>query len=99
MRNVEGLIATIAHELAHIKLLGEERMSKNNEPLTDLTTIIFGLGIFGANSAATFQTGKFSWSHGRQGYLSQMDWGYALGVFAHIRGENFTDWSKYLTLN
>lgn len=99
MGNVEGLIATIAHELAHIKLLGEERLSKNNEPLTDLTTVIFGLGIFGANSAATFETGTYSWSHGRQGYLSQMDWGYALALNSHIRSDESSEWKNYLTAN
>lgn len=47
----ENLVATLAHEIAHIKLLGENRIEVNNEPLTDLTTILFGLGIFNANAA------------------------------------------------
>jgi len=46
-----GLVATLSHEIAHIKLLGENRMNDNNEPLTDLTTVVFGLGIFNANEA------------------------------------------------
>jgi hypothetical protein len=99
MQNVERLIATIGHELAHIKLLGEERISKNNEPLTDLTTVVFGLGIFGANAASTFETGTFSWQHGRQGYLSEMDWGYAIALNCHIREETTASWRKYLKPN
>ena len=38
----EKLIAVLAHELAHIKLLGEKRIKKNNEHLTDLTTVFLG---------------------------------------------------------
>lgn len=33
-------------EIAHIKLLGESRMATNDERLTDLTTIFFGLASF-----------------------------------------------------
>jgi hypothetical protein len=47
----ESLVATLAHEIAHVKLLGENRIDENNEYLTDLTTVIFGLGIFNANNA------------------------------------------------
>ena len=95
----ENLVATLAHEIAHIKLLGENRLEINNEPLTDLTTMIFGLGIFNANAA--FQTFKDYSSYGwrSQGYLSQIQWGYALALFAHVRGENSPDWISHLTPN
>ena len=95
----EQMIATLAHELAHIKLLGEERLKKNNETLTDLTTIIFGLGIFGANSAFQFRNSFDSWGYSRVGYLTQMDWGYGLALLAFIKKEKSPDWSKFLTLN
>jgi hypothetical protein len=95
----EQMIATLAHELAHIKLLGEERLKKNNETLTDLTTIIFGLGMFGANSAFQFRNSFDSWGYSRVGYLTQMDWGYALALLAFIKDEKSPDWSKFLTLN
>lgn len=95
----ESMVATLAHEIAHIKLLGENRIDQNNEFLTDLTTIIFGLGIFNANAA--FQTYKgfryYGWQ--RQGYLTQMQWGYALALFAYIRGERSPAWIKHLTPN
>jgi len=47
------LAGTIAHELAHVRLMGERRVSGreyDNELLTDLTVVFFGLGIFLANS-------------------------------------------------
>lgn len=95
----ENMVATLAHEVAHIKLLGENRLKENNEPLTDLTTIFFGLGIFNANSA--FQTFADNQSYGwsTSGYLSQMEWGYALSLFALIRNESSPDWANHLSTN
>lgn len=95
----EHMVAVLAHELSHIKLLGEHRLEENNEQLTDLNTILFGLGIFNANAAfSTFQDFR---SHGWQklGYLTQMDWGYALGLFAALRGESDPDWATHLCKN
>ena len=46
----ENLVATLAHEFSHIKILGEKRLDFNDEQLTDLTPVVFGLGIFNANS-------------------------------------------------
>jgi hypothetical protein len=99
LREPEYLVATLAHELSHIKLLGEERLMENDEQLTDLNTIIFGLGIFNANAAfATYQDFR---SHGwrKLGYLTQMDWGYALALFAQLRRENDPGWAKHLCKN
>jgi hypothetical protein len=95
----EGLVATLAHEIAHIKLLGENRIAVNNEPLTDLTTIFFGLGIFNANEA--FQSFRDFDSSGwrSMGYLSQKQWGYALALFAYVRGEKSPGWIDHLTPN
>lgn len=95
----ERLVATLAHEIAHIKLLGENRIRENDEPLTDLTTVIFGLGVFNANVA--FQTTKTFESYGWEssGYLTQMEWGYALALFAHLRGERSPEWIHLLTPN
>jgi|JI10StandDraft_1071094.scaffolds.fasta_scaffold45998_2 hypothetical protein len=94
-----SIVATLAHEIAHIKLLGEKRIEENNEDLTDLIVIIFGLGIFNANTA--FQTKKDfdSWGWSKSGYLSQMEWGYALALFAYIRGEENPEWANFLNTN
>ena len=95
----ENLVATLAHEIAHIKLLGENRIDDNDEHLTDLTTMIFGLGVFNANAA--FQTFTTIESYGwrSQGYLSQPQWGYALALFAHLRAETSSAWITHLTPN
>lgn len=94
-----SMVATLAHELSHIKLLGENRIDKNNEPLTDLATVIFGLGIFNANCAFQTHTGISSWGWNKLGYLSQMEWGYALAVFAYIREEKTPGWINFLATN
>lgn len=95
----EAMVATMAHEIAHIKLLGEDRLQENDEPLTDLATIFFGLGVFGANTA--FQTSRnsryFMWS--TSGYLTQMEWGYALALFALVRNEPEPGWANFLCTN
>lgn len=99
LANAQQLIATLAHELAHVKLLGERRIRRNDETLTDLATIVFGLGIFGANTAFQFRNSFDSWGYSRSGYLTQMDWGYALALFAYVRAEKTPDWINFLTLN
>ncbi len=95
----ENMVATIAHELAHVKLLGEGKIEDNDEILTELTTIIFGLGIFNANAA--FQTAQNNYGFEWQsiGYLTQMEWGYALSLFAQLRNEITPSWIDYLTIN
>ena len=95
----ENMVATMAHEVAHIKLLGENRLEENDEPLTDMTTIFFGLGIFNANAA--FETFRDSHYHGwsTSGYLTQMEWGYALSLFAYVREEDKPNWANYLCAN
>jgi HEAT repeat protein len=103
----EALIATMAHEVAHAPLLGDGLVSEddpNHEYLTDLLTVFLGLGIFSANSVireTSVHDGALyaCWSIGKQGYLSERLYGYALAVFAHVRGEEAPAWAKYLRLN
>jgi hypothetical protein len=95
----ETMVATLARQLARIKLIGEGRMTEIDEPLTDLTTVIFGLGVFNANAAlATFPSGQ-SWGWTKLGALTQMEWGYALALFARFRNEKTPDWVQHLTKN
>lgn len=59
------LTAVIAHELCHVRLLGEERITherKDHERLTDLLTVYFGFGVFSTNAALRFgeATRRFS---------------------------------------
>jgi hypothetical protein len=101
-----ALAATIAHELSHVILLGGklmERSIKDMEPLTDLTTVFLGMGIFNANCAVRFKqwqdNRKIGWSMKQQGYLPEEVFGYALARFAHERDERAPKWTKYLSTN
>jgi hypothetical protein len=102
----QAYIATAAHELGHVLLLGDERLprdAEHMEPMTDLVTVFWGLGIFGANSAFQYHTTTEGTSHGwsfrRLGYLSEEAWGYALARWASLRGDWQPDWSRYLARN
>lgn len=97
LKRPDSLVATIAHELAHIKLLGENRIETNDEMLTDLTTVFFGLGIFNANSAFYFHKTTNEWSYGWAGYLKIEEWAYALALLAFIRYEDNPEWAGYLS--
>jgi hypothetical protein len=92
------VVATLAHEPGHALLLGEGRISaesKDHEPLTDLLTIFLGLGVFTANSRIRCRSGY----PGRLGYLGQPQTGYALALFAWLRGEPKPEWAKHLCLD
>lgn len=95
LNNPEEMVGTLAHELAHVKLLGENRMEENDEKITDLATMFFGLGIFNANSA--LKTFNHGWS--TAGYLTQMEWGYAFTLFANFREETSPFWLDHLCAN
>lgn len=101
-----SLVATMAHELGHVILLGGGLMNPetpDHEPMTDLLTVFLGLGIFNANSAARFQQRqeerRYSWSMQRLGYLPEEVYGYALAKFATERGEEKAEWTKRLSTN
>jgi hypothetical protein len=100
------LVATLAHELGHVHLLGHSRLTAeedDHEPLTDLLTVFLGLGVFTANAALKenyWQDGRFSgWSIARQGYLSMNMFGYALALFAKARGDDDPAWASELRLD
>jgi len=95
----EKLVATIAHEFAHIKLLGEKQVPFNDESLTDLTTVIFGIGVFNANCAFREIKNIYVRGHSTLGYLKQREWGYALALYAYFKQENNPGWVNHLTPN
>lgn len=99
LNNPENMVAVIAHEFSHIKILGENRLDFNDEQLTDLTTVVFGLGIFNANTAYREWKSFESYGHSSIGYLKQREWGYALALYAYFREEEKSEWIKYLTPN
>jgi len=102
-----ALVATMAHELGHVILLGGSLLNPtatpDHEPMTDLLTVFLGLGIFTANSAARFtqyqDERRQGWSMQRLGYLPEQVLGYALAKFAMERGEAKPDWAKHLCTN
>jgi hypothetical protein len=103
LRDPMTLVATAAHELCHVHLLGDRRLSRDeedHEPLTDLLTVCLGLGIFGANSSvrdsAWSDSERHGWSVSRLGYLHQATWGYALAAFANVRQEAKPGWARHL---
>ena len=101
-----ALVATIAHELGHVLLLGQDRIDpdrEDHEPLTDLLTVYFGLGIFSANAAFEFERlarGRYSYTSARRlGYLTEPMYGYGLARYAWLRDETRPSWSRYLDAN
>jgi hypothetical protein len=96
------LVATIAHEFGHELLLGEGRIAPDrfdHEQLTDVLTVLFGLGLFAANAAREYAADSRRWRSSYQGYLSEQMWGYALARYALLRGEPDPGWAGYLDTN
>jgi len=101
-----ALVATLAHELGHVILLGGRLLdpkSADHEPLTDLLTVFLGLGIFTANCAGRFRQyqdeTRQGWSMQRLGYLPEEVYGYALAKFAAERSEPKSEWVEHLSTN
>jgi hypothetical protein len=106
LKDPMSLVATMAHELGHVILLGGNLLTHgtaDHEPLTDLLTVFLGLGIFTANSAARFRQfqddRRAEWSTQRLGYLPEPLFGYALAKFAIERGESKPAWARHLSTN
>ena len=97
----ETLLATFAHELAHQQLLGSKRIcadDQDHELVTDLATVLFGMGIFNANDSLRnrYRLNRRGDEIGRLGYLTTSNWGYALGLCAWLRDESKPSWAKWL---
>lgn len=97
-----GLVGTIAHELGHARLLRECRIMSeefDNELLTDLTVVHFGLGIFLANSPRNWMSQMSTWPDSdlrRPEYMSPPMFGWALAHLAWFRGEESPAWARHL---
>jgi len=106
-----ALVATVAHEFGHHRLIGESRIDpgrRDGEPLTDLASVFFGFGIFSANAAREFvQTSRIDasgrqlvgWQSSRLGYLTEPMYGYALAYWSFLRGDLDPDWPRYVDTN
>jgi hypothetical protein len=99
-----GLVGTIAHELAHVRLLGESRIMRevfDNELLTDLTVVHFGMGIFLANTPRTYESQYTKWPDTelrKPEYMTAPMFGWALAHLAWHRHEDKPEWARYLNL-
>lgn len=97
-----GLVGTMAHELAHVRILGESRImsdSFDNELLTDLTVVHFGLGIFLANTPRNWESDYSKWPDTnllKPEYMTPPMFAWALAHLAWFRGEERPDWARYL---
>ncbi|WP_433161484.1 hypothetical protein [Kribbella sp. CA-247076] len=97
-----ALVAIFAHEAGHELLLGDGRISfahrPDHEPLTDLLTVFYGLGIFAANAA--YERRPRPNGRGKQplarGYLREAALSEALAYYALLRGERHPEWDRHL---
>jgi hypothetical protein len=101
-----SLVATLAHELGHVILLGGNHLSRDEddmEPMTDLVTVFLGLGVFTANASRHFRQfqndRRQGWSMQRLGYLPEVVFAYALARFAFERREEKPAWTSHLSTN
>lgn len=95
-----AMVATMAHEVARELLDGKGHLSyrSEQEPSSDLVTVIFGMGIFTANAAGEFEEVKrrrvFQPVDGE--HVSQRMYGYALALYCSLRDEADPAWSAHL---
>ncbi|HTB79402.1 MAG TPA: hypothetical protein VK717_00805 [Opitutaceae bacterium] len=88
------LVAVVAHELSHYLLATaaeKPACSKEDmEPLTDLTAVFEGFGLFSCYAAFQFKqwtdVGTQGWSVSRLGYMTEAEFAFAIGVFC-VRNE------------
>lgn len=102
LKNPSGLIATIAHELAHVKLLGEGNLEENDEHLTDLTASLFGFIIFLANGAVSTMTTWSGNTHsgwrigGSSGYIHYKVYSFIIAYWLTKRQDRSPEWLNFL---
>lgn len=100
--NPMDLVGTMAHELAHVRLLGERRLDADaydGELLTDLTVVFHGLGIFVANSPRNWDSQYSQWpgtTMKMPEYMTLPMYAYALAHVAWFRNEPWPVWAKFL---
>jgi hypothetical protein len=94
----EKLVAVLAHELCHVKLIGEDRDDNaDDEFLTDFTTVFFGLGIFNANASKEYYHNNSGVTFSDSGYIDESEFAFILALFAYYKNDFKAEWSKYLS--
>ena len=103
----EYLVARMAHAAAKVRLLDDGKLSSEHPDLhrlADLCAIFLGLGVFTANQLFREQSyGQALWQTWYifpTGNLSERAAGYALALFARVRGEgDDATWARRLRAN
>ena len=96
------LTTTMAHELAHARLLGEGRTRYgryDSEILTDLTACFLGFGIFLANSPRVWKSDFSKWpgtEYNKPGYMTPPMYGYMLAHLAWFQNQRKPSWAQHL---
>jgi hypothetical protein len=87
----QALVATFAHELAHLLLATMDEPPGGDdlhEHATDCAAVYLGFGVFLANSARQFEQFQDAWSHGwrssTSGYLSEGALVTATAIFVRL---------------
>lgn len=97
------LVAVLAHELAHYKLLYQLQTDADNEYLTDLLTVFFGFCAFNPNVAVDYrkreEIGKYGWSIGKTGYLNEYEFGYVVAKWVLLFDLEVRALKEYLKPN
>ncbi len=102
MADPMSLVGTLAHELAHQRLLGEGRLDPDvydNELLTDLTVVFHGLGVFLANVPRHWDGNYTTWPDSdrrKPEYMTGPMFAYALALVAWVRGDERAGWARHL---
>ncbi|MGN6505185.1 MAG: hypothetical protein ACTHM6_06430 [Tepidisphaeraceae bacterium] len=95
-------VATLSHEVAHFRLIGERGIAPSrwdNELLTDLCAVFLGFGIFRANAPAYAPPRGEVWpgtTLKRAEYMSLPMYGYVLALLATLRCEEKPRWARHL---
>ncbi|MBT5018297.1 hypothetical protein OAF98_02300 [Planctomicrobium sp.] len=104
--NGTRLISSLSRDFSRIILVDEGFLTGDEtdlEPIVDLTTVFYGLGLFGANACLQEQYEDnvvyFQWSMKRERALSSQEFGYALSLYCWLRNESPGDWVNGLRLD
>lgn len=101
--DLAGLVGTMAHELSHLRLIGENRVTGfeyDNELLTDLTAVFHGLGIFLGNSPRNWDSQYSTWPNTdlkKPEYMTLPMFGYALAHSAWLRHKPKPEWARFMS--
>ncbi|MCX5662967.1 MAG: hypothetical protein NTW19_25055 [Planctomycetota bacterium] len=102
LREPMSLVGTLAHELAHVRLLGEGRLTGrefDHELLTDLTVVVFGMGLFLANTPRNWESSLTTWPGSdlnKPEYMTPPMFAYALAHLAWFQGDFKPAWAMHL---